>query len=560
MGRGAVWTQLVAFDRKTVLFMLPVHVKSNTLRASPPEVLFDDVFALQQEIDRREVLDQKLREAEERYRIIFEQAMDAIILVDPATATFLQFNSQACRQLGYTPEEFAHLSLFDIDAQENAAQLTAHIGQILSTGAKTFETLHRAHSGELRNILVSARPILLSGVKLLLVIFHDYTERKQMENELRAAVIHLEKHSQAKSEFVANVSHELRTPITSMMYGVRNLLKGVAGPLPEHAVRYLKIFDTECQRLVATINDILDLGKIDNQALQLSPITAPVRHLISRCLDTFHPQVEASRISFALTVAPSCLFIRCDAGMIQRVLHNIVGNAVKFTPPDGRIQVTVTPDPGLDQFARITVSDTGIGIPPEAMAHITERYFKANHQASGSGLGLAISKEIIQLHGGQLTMVSPPPDQDHGTATSISLPLSTPPTLLVVDNDIAIQALLKKHLSRQGYQVISTQSGQEAILMAEAYRPSLILLDLIMDDIHGTTVILALKSSHSIPYIPIIAVTGATLDEATTDILTRFAIPTIAKPWNIGELLDTIETALLGLNAFKATHHKEPPP
>ena len=539
--------------------MLPVLAKSNVLRA-PPEALFDDVLTLQQEIERRENLDRELREAEERYRIIFEQAMDAIILVDPATATFLQFNSQACRQLGYTPEEFGHLSLFDIDAQENTAQLTAHIGQILATGATTFETLHRARSGELHNVLVSARPILLSGAKLLLVILHDYTERKLMENELRAAVIHLERHSQAKSEFVTNVSHELRTPITSMMYGVRNLLKGVAGPLPEHAVRYLKLFDTECQRLVATINDILDLGKIDNQALQLSLITAPVRHLISRCLDTFRPQSEASRISLALTVSPSCLFVRCDACMIQRVLHNIVGNAIKFTPHDGQIHVTVMPDPGRDQFARITVTDNGIGIPPEAMAHITERYFKANNQASGSGLGLAISKEIIQLHGGQLTITSPPPDRAHGTEIAISLPLVEPPTILVADNDASIQALLQQHLSRQGYQVILALSGQEAILMAESCRPSLILLDLILDDIHGTTVILALKSSHAIPYIPIIAVTGATLDEATTDILARFAIPTVAKPWNIGELLDTIETALLGLNAFQGTHPKEPPP
>ena len=540
--------------------MMPVLAKSDALKELHPEELFDAISALQQEIDRREILDQQLREAEERYRIIFEQAMDAIILVDPAKATFLQFNSQACRQLGYTPEEFGRLSLFDIDVQESRDQLTAHIGRILATGADTFETVHKAKSGELRNILVSTRPILLSGIKLLQVIFHDYTERKQMENELRAAVIHLEKNSQAKSEFVANVSHELRTPITSMMYGVRNLLKGFAGPLPDHAVRYLKLFDTECQRLVATINDILDLSKIDNQALQLSPITAPVRHLISRCLDTFRPQTEASQISIKLTLAPSCLFVHCDTGMIQRVLHNIVGNAVKFTSHGGQIQVTVAPDPELANFARITVSDNGIGIPPEAMARITERYFKANSQASGSGLGLAISKEIIRLHGGNLTITSPPPGQTHGTAIALSLPLTEPPAILIADSDIAIQALLKQHLTSQGYRVISAQSGQEAILMAEAHHPALILIDLIMEDIHGTTVILTLKSSHTIPYMPIIAVTAATLDEATTDILTRFAIPTVAKPWNVGELMDTIETALLGLTAFQAIHHKEPPP
>ncbi|MEI6165693.1 MAG: ATP-binding protein [bacterium] len=540
--------------------MIPVLAKSDALRELHPEELFDAISALQQEIDQRELLDQQLREAEERYRIIFEQAMDAIILVDPAKATFLQFNTQACRQLGYTSEEFGRLSLFDIDAQESRAQLTAHIDRILATGADTFETVHKTKSGELRNILVSTRPILLSGVKLLLVIFHDFTERKQMENELRAAVIHLEKNSQAKSEFVANVSHELRTPITSMMYGVRNLLQGFAGPLPDHAVRYLKLFDTECQRLVATINDILDLGKIDNQALRLSPITAPVRHLVSRCLDTFRPQTEVSQISIKLTIAPSCLFVRCDTGMIQRVLHNIVGNAVKFTPRGGLIQVTVAPDPELGNFARITVSDNGIGIPPESMARITERYFKANSQASGSGLGLAISKEIIRLHGGNLTITSPPPDQTHGTAIALSLPLTEPPAILIADSDIAIQALLKQHLTSQGYRVICAQSGQEAILMAEAHHPALILIDLIMEDIHGTTVILTLKSSHTIPYMPIIAVTAATLDEATTDILTRFAIPTVAKPWNVGELMETIETALLGLTAFQAIHHKEPPP
>ncbi|MEI6424557.1 MAG: ATP-binding protein, partial [Lentisphaerota bacterium] len=97
--------------------------------------------------------------------------------------------------------------------------------------------------------------------------------------------------------------------------------------------------------------------------------------------------------------------------MIQRVLCNILGNAVKFTPRGGTVRVEVSPDPEKEQFARITVSDTGIGIPPEAMAHITERYFRANNHATGSGLGLAISKDIVMLHGGKLNVISPPPGQ-----------------------------------------------------------------------------------------------------------------------------------------------------
>lgn len=540
--------------------MLPGQTNSKKLEELHPTELFDAIGALQKEIDQREIVDQKLREAEERYRIIFEQAMDSIVLIDPASAVFRQFNTQACRQLGYTPEEFGHMSLFDIDAQESRARLTAHIHRILAHGAERFETVHRSKSGDLRNVIVSTRPILLSGTKFLLSIFHDYTERKQIENALRAAVVHLERHSHAKSEFVANVSHELRTPLTSMMYGVRNLLKGFAGPLPDHAVRYLKLFDTECQRLVASINDILDLGKLDNQSMTLSPITAPLRRLVSRCIDTFIPRAEAAQISITLHLDPSCIFIRCDAGMIQRVLHNILGNAIKFTPRGGTIRVEVTTDPEFLNFARITVSDTGIGIPTEALPHIAERYFKANTHASGSGLGLAISKDIIMLHGGKLTVISPPPDQVQGTAVSVSLPLAEPPSILVVDDDPSIQSLLKQHLTHQGYRVIPAESGQEAILSAEAHHPDLILLDLILEDIHGTTVILALKSSRALSYTPIIAVTGATLDEPTTDILTRFAIPTVAKPWEIGDLTDVIETALLGMTAFQTPHHKEHPP
>ncbi len=540
--------------------MLPDHNNSKNSEEPRPAELSNAIAALQKEIDQREIIDQRLREAEERYRIIFERAMDAIVLIDPVSTLFRQFNGQACRYLGYTPDEFSRLTLFDIDVQEDRDHLTAHISGLLAHGAQRFETLHRTKSGEIRNILVSALPILLSGTKYLLAIFHDYTEQKQIENDLRAAVIHLENNNQAKTEFVANVSHELRTPITSMMYGVRNLLKGYAGPLPAHAVRYLKLFDTECQRLVATINDILDLGRIDNQSLNLSPITAPVRRLISRCIESFHPQAEASQITINVHLDPACLFIRCDAGMIQRVLHNILGNAIKFTPRGGIIRVDLSPDLELRDFAKITISDKGPGIPPEAMPHITERYFKANTQASGSGLGLAISKDIVMLHGGKLLVVSPLPGQTQGTATSISLPLAEPPTILVAENDPSIQALLRQHLSSQGYQVIAAESGQEAILSAEAHHPNLVLLDLILEDIHGTTVILALKSSRSLSYTPIIAVTGATLDESTTEVLTRFAIPTVAKPWDIEDLMDTIETALLSFTAFQTTPHKDTSP
>jgi PAS domain S-box-containing protein len=519
--------------------------------------LCDAISALQQEIDRRESVERQLRETEERYRIIFEEAMDAIILIAVPSGTFVDFNNQACRQLDYTREEFRKLTILDIEARETPEQSRQHIDRILSQGAEVFESLHRTRSGKIRNILVSARPILLSGTKYLLALFHDFTDRKQMEDDLRSAVIRLEQNNQAKSEFVANVSHELKTPLTSMMYGVRNLLKGIAGPLPDHAIRYLKLFDGECQRLVATINDILDLRKLDNQSLTLAPIIAPLGHLVRRCLEALRPQADAAGIVMTASLDPRTRFVRCDPSMIQRVLYNILGNALKFTPPGGAITLSVQPDTE-QAFARIIVTDTGIGIPPEAMDRVTQRYFRASNHASGSGLGLAISKEIVLLHGGTFTVTSPPPGQEKGTEIALTLPLGEPPTILVADNDMVIQNLLKLHLTNLGYRVITVESGQETILTADASRPSLILLDLILEDIHGITVILTLRGSPSIRYIPIIAITGATLDESTSEVLSRFSIPTLPKPWNSMELTETIENALLGMTVFQTSPGKDP--
>ncbi len=553
-GREALRVVHLENELKVTRDSLEKRVQSRTAELS------DAIAALQLEIEHREDAERHFREAEERYRIIFEEAMDAIVLLAPPTGNFMDFNSQACRQLGYTRDEFKSLTLGDIDARESPSELLGHIERILIHGAEVFESLHRTRSGEIRNILVSTRPILLGNAKYLLCIFHDFTERKQIEDELRSAVIRLEQHSQAKSEFVANVSHELKTPLTSMMYGVRNLLKGIAGPLPDHAVRYLKLFDAECQRLVGTINDILDLGKIDNQALTLSTITTPLGRLVARCAAALAPQIDIHKVTLTTHMDPHGPFVRCDPGMIQRVLHNVLGNAIKFTPPGGSITLAISPDPENAKFTRIVVTDDGIGIPPDAIPHITERYFRASNHASGSGLGLAISKNILILHGGTLSVTSPPRGREKGTEITITLPFARPPTILVADDDPVIRDLLTLTLASHGYRTITANSGQEAILMADANRPDLILLDLILEDIHGTTVILALRGSPTIRYIPIIAITGATLDEPTAEVLTRFTIPTLPKPWDNRELMETIENALMGMTAFQALPNKETTP
>ena len=378
----------------------------------------------------------------------------------------------------------------------------------------------------------------------------EVAQRTEAEQQLREAVVKLEKHNRERSEFVANVSHELKTPLTSMMYGTRNLLRGIAGPLPGEAVRYLEMFDSECQRLVNTISDILDMGKLDNQSLTPSPVVVPLARLIHRSVDAIRVQFEAARLSFDVSFADGTRFVRCDPGMIFRVIHNVLSNAIKFTPAGGKIRIAAGPDPSEANRARITVRDTGIGIPPESLQRVTERYFRAGNHATGSGLGLAISKEIVALHGGTLRIASPAPGQTNGTEASLSLPLAKAPRILVVDDDEAIQRLLTEYLTGCGYAVDTCAEGCEGLRRIEAGNVDAVILDMILKDMHGREVILALKQSAKVRYLPILAVTAGAVDEGTLDILTRFGIPALPKPWPQGALLDAIENALIGMTAF----------
>lgn len=379
----------------------------------------------------------------------------------------------------------------------------------------------------------------------------EITRRVASEQQLREAIIKLEQHNKEKSEFVANVSHELKTPLTSIMYGTRNLLKGIAGPLPDQAIRYLNMFDSECDRLVNTINRILDLSRMDNHALTINPVTAPLIHLINRSIEPLKFQADASRVTVTVTTSPDVHFIRCDPGMLQRVLQNILSNAIKFTPVGGKVFIKISLSDQQPDIALISVTDNGIGIPADALQRVTERYFRVGTHISGTGLGLAISKEIMHLHGGSLTIASPPPGARSGTQVTLTLPIAPPPVILVANNNLSIQAMLSAQLTSLGYQVDIVTRGDAILQTARKSPPGIILLDLVLEDTSGVDVIIQLKESPETRHVPIVAITGDSMNEATADILDRFTIPSLRKPWQGEELTALIESTLIGVTVFR---------
>lgn len=479
------------------------------------------------------------------YHKLMESIYDAILITD-ANGHIVEYNGRALDFFRCTEDDL--LNGFIMDLIRGAAKkdmvtiknnLVTHPYLIIDA-----ECVRSDKTGFPAEIAVNRLEI---GDKGRFVFFvRDITIRKQQQAQLQDAVTRLEAHDRAKSLFVTTVSHELKTPLTSMIYAISNLLRGVAGELPGKAVRYLELLDGDCKRLQATVNDILDLRKIDTGTLTLAKARVPLSRMVRHSLQSFDVQIDKKFLKLELNLSGGNWFVDCDVQKMERVILNLLGNAVKFTPEGGTIEVSITDHPRSDQHVLLHVRDTGIGIPPESVDKVTDRFYMVGEQPSGSGLGLAISKEIVELHEGKLKVFSPPPRQDKGTQVTVSLPVAASPTLLVVDDEPGVARVMIQQLQRYGYKTLTAEDGAEALAMIEKERPDAVILDMVLPSMDGTAVILQMKSREALRRIPIVVVTGAHLTGAKADILNNYSIPALPKPWRESQLLECVEGAFLG--------------
>jgi len=376
-------------------------------------------------------------------------------------------------------------------------------------------------------------------------------ELEQSNTQLQTANERLTAHDRARTEFVSNVSHELKTPLASISYAIDNLLKGIVGPIPDRAVTYLEMLKEDAQRLSHTVGDILDLSRIESNRLALDKVRIPLGRLVRRTVESLQLQAAEGQLELSI-VTRATGFSECDPQKIERVILNIIRNAVKFTPAEGSIKVSFDTDPQDEQQFLISVTDSGIGIPKEHLEKVTERYFRVGEHVEGTGLGLAISKSIVELHGGSLSLSSPPPDRESGTRVDVRLPKSTPPYVLTVDDCDVTGKLISGQLGGQDYKVAHCKDGGQAMELLEATHPDIIITDLIMPVLDGVAMIAEIKAHPAWRHIPIIAITSSELDRTRREILEGFSIPTLSKPWELDYLLDLIETTVFGMRYLNA--------
>lgn len=364
-----------------------------------------------------------LLESEQKYRNLFENANDSIFIVDPRTNKILDLNETAAFRLGYEKNELFGCNWDQIVVPMTNEQIETIHKKLLADGVVVYEQIHRRKDGSQIFVELSSRVITYNKLLVLQNLVHDISSRKEVEKELREAKELAELANRIKSEFLANMSHELRTPLNAIIGFSEILQDANFGQLNARQLEYIKDIKDSGELLLALINDILDLSKIEAGKVVLNYTPIHLESMLQNCLNMIKEKALRHQLKLVLNVPDElkCRMIKGDERKLKQTMLNLLSNAAKFTPDYGTITIDVQL---TDSEIMITVSDTGIGISESDQNRVFEDFYQAKgglaDKIPGTGLGLALVKRFVGLHGGRIWAKSAGPGK--GSQFTFTLP------------------------------------------------------------------------------------------------------------------------------------------
>ena len=533
-------------------------------------------------LERIRVLEtsQTLQESEERFRTIFDAVNDSVIIQDISTGKIFNANQRACEEFGYSSTEFRDLSFGDISAgdppysRQDALNWT-HLA--IEKGPQIFEWQVKNRAGHQFWIEVNVQRAFIAKQDALVIVAHNITQRKLLDEELKKHRDHLqelvqertvelsmardqaEAANKAKDEFLANMSHELRTPLNAIL-GFSQVMLRDQDLKPDQDDK-IRIINRSGEHLLELINDVLEMSKIEAGQTTLSSMNFNLIELLQSLESMFTLRANEKGLVLHFDIAATLPhFVYTAPQKLRQILFNLLGNAIKFTTEGSVILRADYKDGQL----LVAVEDTGIGITDKEMQQIFLPFVQAEagqRAKEGTGLGLALYAQFVKTMGGEIHCTSTP---GKGSVFSFDIPapvgkkIESAPSvpeyivtglepgqpayrILVVEDNPDSRKLLVELLSAVGFYVKTAVNGQEAVHQSIDWEPDLIWMDIGMPVMDGLEATRQIKANPDTSKIKILALTAHAFEEERKKILAAGCDDFIRKPFHEKEIFNAME-------------------
>ncbi|PSB33285.1 PAS domain S-box protein [Chlorogloea sp. CCALA 695] len=464
--------------------------------------------------------------------------------------TVLDFKASKDIDLYAKPSEFLGEKIQAVMPTEIAQKTMFAIEKTLTTGEAQAIEYQLLSRGKMRDY--EAR-IVASGNEEVISIVRDITDRKQIENALLESKEAAVAGSRAKSEFLATMSHELRTPLNAILGLSQLLQQEIFGEVNPKQKEYIDCIHSSGEHLLALINDILDLSKIEAGREELTPLPIDVKELSEACLSLIRDRAGEKKLQLIYQIDPQISSCLGDERRLKQMLLNLLSNAVKFTSV-GTVSLQVQK---VRAGIAFTVTDTGIGIDESQIKFLFQPFkqldSRLNRQYEGTGLGLALTRKLAQLHGGDVTVQS---TLGKGSQFTLFLPsnvtdsnlfvsglfseqplVQAPKRILIIEDDECTAMLLQDYLEAIGYEIEYTAETTKFLERVRNFQPHLILLDVqLRDNVSGLDLVSRLRQYPDLQQVAVVMVTAMAMVGDRVLCLKAGANDYLSKPFGIPQL------------------------
>jgi PAS domain S-box-containing protein len=477
------------------------------------------------DITEQKLFQQRLQANEERYRTLFESIDEGFCLIQMVR----DGRGVACdyRFLEANEAFGTHTGLHDAVGRTVRELVPAHEErwfEIYDRVARTGEAVRFVEEARAmdRWFDVYAARLGGPGSDRVAVLFSDISERLKAEQDLRQLADELAQANRHKTEFLATLAHELRNPLAPLSNGLH--LMRLAGGQPEVVEKTRQMMERQVQHMVHLVDDLLDVARISTGKVELRCGRVDLREIVATAVEASTTAIEAERHRLEVLLPDEPLAMDADPTRLAQVVTNLLNNAAKYTPPGGRITLVLRRD---GDHAELEVTDTGIGIPPEALARVFQMFAQVGRKPGqgGLGIGLSLVRSLVELHGGTVAVMSPGPGQ--GSTFRVRLPSLRPESrapaaaaepappdgarplrVLVVDDNTDAADSLGVLLQLQGHAAHIAHNGEQALALASATPPDAVFLDIGLPDLNGYEVAQRLRALPALRRTLLVALTG----------------------------------------------------